>query len=83
MAESLSRRDLLKGGFLKDLMGTSERPGLGPSQRAKPATEALIEQPPPSQPPLAEVQVYGSERSVAPLSVEHASGESPPPWSRK
>lgn len=73
-----SRRALLNGSFLKDLMGPSELPGQPVRSLAVPAAK-----PSTTQPPLAEVQVYGSNRPVTPLSVEDAAGESPPPWSRK
>jgi hypothetical protein len=85
MADPMSRRALLSGGFLKELVSPSADPQeqpLGapvakPVAPADPQTQAVME------PPLAEVHVYGTARPAPTLSVEAALGESPPPWSRR
>ena len=70
MAESLSRRALLTGRFLSSRSADDRTSSKGGVQAGS------------ERPPLSEVQVYGSERSPASLTVETYPEESPPPWSR-
>lgn len=81
MADPLSRRALLSGSFLKELTSPSAKePSLvvEPSAARSKAPVHLA-----TEPPLAEVHVYGTARPAPSLSVEASDGESPPPWSRR
>ena len=83
MADPMSRRALLSGGFLKELVPSlaEKRPREAAVQaKAPPQPE---EGTPSSEPPLSEVLVYGTARPAPTLSVEAALDESPPPWSRR